>query len=60
MTNRNPWQIVDWAGNLQFNGMLFNTFDAAEEYLGDYLAEERLDYEEWRQEYEIVQAEGNR
>lgn len=42
--------IKDWANNSCFNGQLFDSFDAAEEFLSLQLGDE---YESDRGEYEI-------
>ena len=46
------WIIEDWAGNICFDGMEFDSFDAAEEFLS-----EKLDggYDTDRGEYYIVE-----
>jgi hypothetical protein len=45
--------IIDWAGNVCFNGRTFKTWDDAEEYLCIKLDH---DYETDRQEYYIETA----
>jgi hypothetical protein len=49
------WIIKDWAGNETFPHHEFSSFDKAEEFLCNFFHDEGMDYEEWRQEYEIVQ-----
>ncbi len=46
------WLIIDWAGNIVFNGETFESFDDAEEFLCEKLDN---DYELGREEYYIVQ-----
>ncbi len=48
--------ILDWAGNHIFPQESWPSFEDAEQYLCEYFEAEGLDYEEERQEYEIVQA----
>jgi hypothetical protein len=47
------YHILDWAGNIKFNGKSFDTFEDAEEYLCEYFEDKGLDYDEERGEYEI-------
>lgn len=44
------FHILDWAGNVKFNGRDFSSFDDAEDFLSDFLGEA---YENDRQEYTI-------
>jgi hypothetical protein len=47
------YHILDWAGNIKFNGKSFDTFEDAEKYLCDYFEDQGMDYDEERGEYEI-------
>ncbi len=47
------WIIKDWAGIRRFPDHEFNTFDDGEEFLCNFFHAENMNYEEWRQEYEI-------
>lgn len=49
------WWVLDWAGNIMFKGTKFRTFGAAEEYLINFLEKKKLDYEENRGEYVIME-----
>lgn len=48
--------IQDWAGNHMFPSLAWNSFEDAEDHLCQFFEAEAMDYEEWRGEYEIVQA----
>jgi hypothetical protein len=51
------WHIIDWAGNVKFDGKEFNSFDDAEEFLCTKLGDS---YETDRQEYEVIPSKGSR
>jgi hypothetical protein len=46
------WIIKDWTGKVMFPNE-FDSFDDAEEYLCIFFDENKMDYEEWSQEYYI-------
>lgn len=48
------YHIYDWAGNLCFHGVSFDSFEDAEDWLCEKLGD---DYETDRQEYYILQNE---
>lgn len=50
---KNKWHIIDWTGRIMFDGKTFKTFDDAECFLCERLAD---DYEEERGEYTVIRA----
>jgi hypothetical protein len=50
--NRTTWIIQDWAGNVQFHGQEFDSFDDGEEFLCETLGD---DYETDRGEYYVIE-----
>lgn len=49
------YRIEDWGGNHLFIDREFMDFEEAEEFLSQYFYDNEIDYEEGRQEYEIVE-----
>jgi len=47
--------VQDWAANDVFEGHVFNSWDDGEDYLCEFFDTNKMDYDEWRQEYEIVE-----
>ncbi len=48
------WTIKDWTGKTMFPEK-FKSFDTAESFLCEYFTQQGIDYQEYRQEYEIVE-----
>lgn len=44
------YQVIDWAGNLVFDGMIFDSFDSA----WDAVREANPNEEDW-QEFEVIE-----
>lgn len=72
---KEKWVIRDWAGNYPFEKghrsqgavklgggpvYTFDSFDDAEEFLSNYLDKNKMDYDEWRGEYEIELVEAKK
>lgn len=48
------WIIKDWTGKIMFQDT-FECFEDGEEFLSLFFENNKMDYEEWRQEYFIEQ-----